>query len=353
LRIWIDALTPKQALLAIFLAKHLDKHGYETIITVRDYDFTVSLAKRYRKDILVIGSYGGKDVKNKLKTDIERMKKLAEVLDISFDVLIAYPNPSAARVAFGLGKPYIAITDSPHSEIPSRLSLPLAAAVITSTCIPAEKIRKFMYHDSKLFQFRGVDEVLWLRNWRFDKKDLQKFELEEREYLVLRPEERYATYYMGREIEKNIWIKIVQWALEKDLKVIFIPRYEDQKRIIPQKHSNIIVVEAEGVDGPTLNRYALAVITGGATMAREASLLGTVGISIFPGYIDVNECVKSWGFPLFTNITIAKKVLEILERTIKDPDAYLDISRQRLKELEAPDRVVMKVLRSLRGKTKC
>ena len=350
MNIWIDALTPKQALLAIFLAKHLEKCKYRTIVTVRDYDFTVPLARRYRQDIIVVGSYGGREVESKLRADIERIKKLLEILDLSFDILIAYPNPSAARIAFGLGKPYIAITDSPHSEIPSRLALPLAEAVIASSCIPAKKIKSFMYARSRLLQFRGVDEVLWLREWSFNKQELQRFELREREYLVLRPEEKYATYYIGKRIEKSIWLKIIQWALRKDLKVIFIPRYEDQKRIVSQEYSNVITVEAGGVDGPTLNRYALAVITGGATMAREASLLGTVGVSMFPGYIDVNECVKSWGFPLFTGVTKSRKVLGILEKTLRDPDAYLNMARQRLKELEAPDKVVIKAIEILRGK---
>lgn len=343
-KVWLDALTPKQALLAVSLARVLEEKGYNVLLTVRDYDYTVRVAELHGYKPSIIGTYGGGRLVGKLVADIERMGKLVEIVeDACVDALIAYPNPSAARVAFGLGIPYIALTDSPHSVIASRLSLPLASYIVFSYCIPRETIEVYAYPKTKLMQYNGFDELEWIKTEKPDKRIIEELELREKEYIVVRLEERYAAYYPR---DKGVMVSDLAIRLSGKVRVVALPRYGDQWEEL-KGYNNIIVLQ-EPVHGISLEYYAIAVVTGGGTMAREAALLGVPGINLFPGRLYVDECVMKMGLPLYKprNIDEAERLLLDI---IKDPDRYRVNTTKILSELERPSDTILLLLREILG----
>lgn len=343
-KIWFDALTPKQALLTASLAKALQDRGYEILLTARDYDYTVRVMELQGFKPLIIGGYGGSRLIGKLVADIERMSKLVEVVeDAGVDALVAYPNPSAARVAFGLGIPYIALTDSPHSVIASRLSLPLASYIVFSYCIPRETIEAYAYPKTKLIQYNGFDELEWIKTGKPSRKTIEELGLREKEYIVIRPEERYAAYYPR---DRGVTVSDLAIRLSEKVKVVVLPRYTDLLEEL-KGYSNIIVLQ-EPVHGISLEYYAIAVVTGGGTMAREASLLGVPGINLFPDKLYVDECVVNMGLPLYKPRSI-DEAEKLLLKIIRDPDRYRVSTTKILDELEKPSDTILPLLREVLG----
>ncbi|HDI02282.1 MAG TPA: DUF354 domain-containing protein [Ignisphaera sp.] len=346
-KLWIDILTPKQARLLGTIARELMNLGYDVIVTARDYEYTLATLDRIGIPYRAIGGYA-ENLKDKLVTEAKRIIDLLTQLP-DFDAAIAFPNPVAARISFGLGKPYIALTDSPHSIAPSRLSLPLAQAVVFSICIPRNEIRKFIYreHGVILEQFRGVDEVQWLKEYEPDKQAIKELDLEPYTYVVIRPPEVKASYYRFGDTYSD-FRKLISTLLNKDLKILYLPRYSNDPIIKEFSHRKEFVIPSRslGIEGPSITYYAIAVVTGGGTLAREAALMGTPGISLFPRELYVNKCVKDLGFPLY-QMREVDKALTIIDEACKNPDRYREEAERKMHSLETPLNALLRVFKEL------
>lgn len=347
IKIWLDALTPKQAMLFGSMYRDLVLQGYNVLLTARNYDYTIATLRQLGVEFTVVGGYGY-DLRSKLVEELKRMLLLLDIVE-SFDVLIAYPNPAAARIAFGLQKPYIALTDSPHSEIPSRLSLPLALAIVISSCIPRKSIEQYIYKEkTHIIQFNGVDEVQWLRDFKPDQTYLKLLDLKEYSYVVIRPPEIRASYYRNGISIIELVEKLIQYLIKQDLSIVYLPRYDDD--IIASKFSNtrnfIIPAKELGVKGSQLLYYAIASISGGGTMAREAALIGTLGISLFPQELYVDACLERKGFPIM-HASSFEEIIGKIKESIRDAEKYKNDSLAALQSLEKPLSGVMKALEIL------
>ena len=345
-RIWVDVLTSKQATLFGLLARELRGRGHEVLVTCRDYEYTVGALRRFGLDPVVIGRYVIGSPYDKVLGDADRIFGLTAYVErFKPDLLVAYPNPPAARLAFGVGIKYIAITDSPHAYVPSRLSLPLADVVIASDCIPEEDIRKYMLKDSRLVRYSGVDEVSWLLRSNPDLSYVRSLGLEPGKYLVFRPHEHHATYYRGVNTEFNPQ-KLLSTVLSDDLKLVFLPRYPEHEELIskvPHSLRSKIVVIRGSYDGVSLAFYARAVVSGGSTLAREAALLDTLGITYYPGPIHVNECVRAKNYPLF-KVSTTDEALELISGvSTREKDVRATLEKIK-KDFEDIIEVIIKVL---------
>ena len=258
-------------------------------------------------EYVAVGRYSEDDPYDKVREDGLRVAGLAEVArGFKPEVLVAYPNPAASRVAYGVGARYVALTDSPHATIPSRLSLPLADYVVFSSCIPEEEVRRYVTPSTKLIQFRGVDEVGWLKKLEPEESYVRSLGLRPWGYVVFRPAEELATYYRGLKLPRSE--EVLSILLDLGYEVVLLPRYSHHRDLA--RRSGVVVVEG-GFSGPSLTYYAKLVVTGGASIAREAALVGTPAITYTPLDLHVNRCVAEWGFPLFR----AKDLAELRELT--------------------------------------
>ena len=78
MRVWIDILTPKQALFFEPLIQVLRERGDEVIVTSRRYREAELLLRKRQINAEFIGSHGGKELSNKLSASLERSDLLLE-----------------------------------------------------------------------------------------------------------------------------------------------------------------------------------------------------------------------------------------------------------------------------------
>ncbi len=344
MRVWLDALTPKQGRLVACLYRSLREAGHEPFATCREHECTASVMKLHGVEPAVVGRYGGATKLGKLLADAERIKELAELVsDWGVQALVSYPNPSAARVAFGLGLPYVALNDTPHADAANRLSLPLCSFLVASEALEG-KFDRYLAPGAKVLYYKGVDEVLWVRGFEPTGSSLRELGLERRGYVVVRPEECKAAYYSW---EAWGWLELCEELRRRGLRVVVLPRYEEQRAAAERLG---FAVPRGCVDGLDLAYHALAVVTGGGTMAREAALLGTPSYYTFPLELEVSKYVERLGFPLKRWSGSASELAdEIASLERAEVEEVAEEAREKLAELEAPDAKVLEALRALEG----
>ncbi len=344
-------MTSKQSTLLGTIAKELIKQGYKVLVTCREYEFTVGALKRLGIDPKVVGKYSEGGPFDKVLADVERMKELLPIVNEEKpNILISYPNPSAARLAFGLGFKYIAMTDSPHAVIPSRLSLPLADYIVYPNCIPRGEIEKYSYQPTCLVPYEGVDEVTWIVRNRPSLKYIKDIlSLPPWRYIVIRPHESHATYYRNTKLRINL-MKLIKEVTKEGYTAVLLPRYQEHILIAKELFNRGINLKLiTGMyDGVSLTYYARAVITGGSTLAREAALLMTTGITYFPYRLYVNDFVKSKGYPLY-KVTELQEIINILKTSRPRKPHYDDLVAKLKKDFKDPLEVIGTILRNLNG----
>ncbi|MCX8184996.1 MAG: DUF354 domain-containing protein [Sulfolobales archaeon] len=338
-RVWIDVLTSKQGVLFGTLARELEHIGFEVLVTCRDYEYTCRALEALDIHYASVGRYSEGGPYSKVYEDGLRVSALAEIVQ-SFqpDYLVAYPNPSAARVAYGVGIKYIALTDSPHSVIPSRLSLPLANFVVFSECIPVNEVGVYVSERfTKLLTYRGIDEVGWVKRLKPREEDVRVLGLKPWSYIVFRPAEELATYYRGLNLLQTG--EVLNVLLELGYDIVLLPRYSRHREFRGER----VVVPERGFVGPSLTHYAKLVVTGGASIAREAALLGTPSITYTPLELRVNSCVESWGFPL-KKASSLRELEELSIQFLESPSGLKKLYIDKAMSLEDPLTLIKSIL---------
>lgn len=353
--IWFDALTSKQLLIGASLKRYLAERGYETILTAREYDVIRGIVEKLGIDAIIFGKYA-ENLYEKIISESERMIHAVEILSRYRGELIAgvsYPNPVEARVVYGVGKPYIVLSDSPHAKHPHRLALPLARYLVYSKCIPESAWREYTLPSLILVAYDGFDELAWIKDFpeASSRKYVEELGLDEYSYVVLRPEEHKASYYEWG-FNREFWFRLSQKLIERKLRVVVLPRYSDQKTILSNdlrdfiERKMVIFPEQSYAIGPALVKYSLAVITGGGTMAREAALQGVLGITTFPTPLYVDKCAEELGLPLYY-IRDINDICELIDVYMKDIDRYREKTQFIVSRKKSPNEVIYDLLRDL------
>ncbi|MCX8195718.1 MAG: DUF354 domain-containing protein [Acidilobaceae archaeon] len=343
--VWLDASTAKRAMLSAYIARALREKGYETIITARGYDYAVKVLELLEENYLPTGVHGGGSLRGKLLADLGRALDLDVVVEEwSPRVLISYPSPPAARVAFGRGIPYIAMGDTPHGEAMNRLSYPLASVAVFSDFVVNEMERFILRGFTTIETFRGVDELLYIKGYTPREENVRALGLEPFTYMVFRPEEFKAHYY--EHIEQSLVLALAKRASELGVKAVVVPRYREHVEEA-KKMAGAVILEKPFI-GLDLAFFSLAVVTGGISMAREAALLGVPGISVFREVISIDRALMSLGFPI-RYVRSREEGEELLTEIARDPDAHRVRTWEALERLESPLPLLEKWVRRLAG----
>ncbi len=350
MKIWLEALTGKQAMLFHHLANKLEESGHTVFITSRPYDIDRSNSNldRYNRAHLSIGEYGGASLKDKLIKGSERIIELTEaVVKYNPDILISFPSPDAFRTAFGLGIPSIQINDTPHAIAVGKLTISLSNALVHSNAVLSAEFGKLGV--TRFFPYDGVDEILWIKDFKPNKDVLGKLSIKERNYIVVRCEESKAAYfqkmYPSVKPGSTIVIDVINRLNEADidLDIIAFPRYKEQEKELLKM--NVIIPDAS-IDTLSLFYYAKAAMTAGGTMGREAAMLGTPTLYSFPLELAVSSYVIEKGFPL-VHTPDHLTVPEVIIKLINTPRMSEEIRQKRMAEMETPFEGVLRALDNL------
>ncbi len=298
MRVWFDALTAKQARIASILYLEGKSRGIDVEITCRNYDYVENIFRLYGAPHKCVGMHGV-DPMDKLRKGFERSLLLLDALG-EFDVHVSLTSPDAFRIAFGLNKPIIAITDTLHSTFVNRLTLPLASLIILPNALPHSDILEYVPCDERraIKWFNGLFEIMWIKRFSPNVEEIRALGLEPGGYAVFRLEESLASYYVYGD-KLYLGIKAVEELVKRGLKVVVFPRYDHQAKAIESKFGGgDVVIPRIPLDGLNLAYHAAMVVTGGSTFSTEAALLGTPAISYFPTPYYIDDYLIKSGFPL-------------------------------------------------------
>ena len=352
MKVWIEVLTPKQALFFEPLYRALKREGHETLITTRVYREAEQTLKLKKLRFLVVGSHGGGTAFGKLIASAERITKLASLIQKwKPSVAVSFSSVEASRVAFGLGIPHVAANDSPHSWMVARLTIPLTTFLCCPWIIGRSVWEEFGGPIRKVILYRALDPAAWLKRHHPNNNVLRQLNLKkDQPIVVFRTEEAFASYLMGKANDKEpVVAPIIDELLRRGLEcqVVVSTRYGMQAPVIRERFGEKVTVVDRIVDATSLLSYSSAFVGSGGTMTVEAALLGIPSISCFPGpkplYIQYLERLG-----LVETIKSPREIAAKVHRMLTDPEdfeAQKKHGKQLLAKMEDP---VAKILSTVK-----
>ncbi|MCS7113109.1 MAG: DUF354 domain-containing protein [Candidatus Bathyarchaeota archaeon] len=281
-KILVDILTPKQVLFFEPVIDKLRSIGFKVYVSTRSFRETLWLIERRGIDARVIGVYGGRELKGKLKASLDRcldMLRLFEEVDP--DAVLCFSSPEASRVAFGLSIPLYIANDSPHAEAVAKLTLPLARKLYTPKIIPIRMWIRYGLRSSQIVRYNALDPAAWLKRFKPSTETIDKLGLNLDEPILVARFEESKSAYILRDSKSSPLPALIERILREDskLKIVVIPRYEDQMDALEDLNRRVIVCR-EPVEAANLLYYASIFVGFGGTMTCEASLLGVPTLSL-------------------------------------------------------------------------
>ena len=282
MKIWFDILTPKQYLFFEYFIQKLQKQ-HKILCTSRKYEQVNGIRKFGSINPIIIGKHGGKNNVNKLLASLDRSKLLTKKIEKNGpDLLISFCSPEASRVAFGLGIPHIAFSDSPHANAVMRLALPYATKLLTPWIIPKKDFEGFGIDYKNIINYRTIDAAVIIKNYKKNKQKKSNL----RKMILIRPEESEAAYIT----KKSKTVKIIKKVIEKfpDEQKIVLSRYKEQTIKLKKIFGASICLLSKPVSGKELLNNVDCFIGSGGTMTAESGLLGipTVSFNAIPNRIE-------------------------------------------------------------------
>lgn len=342
-RIWVDALTPKQALFASAMVERAPAE-FELEVTSRNYSELNKLLARLGLKFTCYGSHGGGDLAEKLKASVERQAELIPFAkDSEFDLSFSFISPEAARVSFGLGIPHFICSDSPHAEAPSKLAVPLCSKLFTPFPIARERWTQFGLKDAAVLKYRALDPWAWLLRSKIRPSPKVNGRI------MIRLEEWFASYFkQGRGVSGALSKLLSSIKQCGDFEVTLVPRYDDQREWARREFGDRARVPEDAIDGVEEIAKTDLLIGGGATMTQEAALLGVPNISYFPSAkLDV---FADYYFPKKLSVearspaNLLTETVRILKNIEREKPKFIQRASDETSKFEDPVRSIFKKL---------
>lgn len=278
--IWFDLGTPKQVTFFEPIIKEIQYQGIEVLITTRiseDYIEPVKLLELKRLKYYVIGEYGGRRLKSKLTSALNRQIALNEFIqNFAIKKLVNLGSVDGCRVAFGNGIEIVSFFDIPSRYIDgiltpiAKLTLPLSTKIFHPFVVPRSYFIPFV-GDENVYTYDFLDPIIYLQTQTPDGSFFNKLKIDKnKKTIVFREEEYMASYVMNKT-------NFVYNALKSiDANLVIIPRYESG--YLKKEFPYAIIIE-EKIDLSKLLPFADIFIGGGGTINIEACYWGIPVIS--------------------------------------------------------------------------
>src|SRR5437899_9792376 len=245
MKVWIDILTTKHALFFEPLYRDLVRDGHELLLTTRTYREAEEALGLKRLRFQVVGEHGGATRYGKLLASGRRVVKLAQLIESwRPDTAVSFSSPEAARVAFGLGIPHVAVNDSPHSLLVALLSIPLSRYVCSPWIIRRQVWLSFGARPDGIIAYRALDAAAWLKRHKPNPAVLKQLSLKrDKPIILLRTEESFASYLEGKASDKTPVIgPVTEEILRRklDAQIVISTSYGRQAPALRQSFGNSV-----------------------------------------------------------------------------------------------------------------
>jgi hypothetical protein len=164
----------------------------------------------------------------------------------------------------------------------NHLCFRLARKVIVPEYFPGWALRKFGVKPKKTAYYHGTKEQIYLADFVPQPDYLTSLGLPvDKTIVVMRPPGSWALYH---HFENPLFEQVLDYVVKKpEAYVVFLPRIPSQGDAVHSRGYANVWIPPTALDGPNLLYHADLVISGGGTMNREASVLGTPTYSLFKG----------------------------------------------------------------------
>lgn len=313
--LWLDPTNSPHVLIIRPLLREFDKKGVSWFVTTRDYAQTIPLLERFGIPYILVGGYAkGSKVKKGLYAIYRSLRLLRFSADAVFSPGSPYVYPSAITRRI----PVIFTQDNEHISLLRWIGM-FSHSVVYPEAVPEDLLVSKGVPRDKIVQYPGLKEEIYLYDWEID-LDAVRHELgiEKGEEVVAFRPEPYTAHYLQKKHEWSL--KFVESLLnETDYRVVVLPRTAEQKEEYLSRFGEKIIIPERPVDGPSLLKLCSLFISAGGTMAREAVVLGTPSISMYPGeLLSVDRWLIDEGY-LIHNVA---PTVEDVHEAINDKKRY-------------------------------
>lgn len=328
------------------------KRNHSVLFTSRDHREVNGLTRIRNLNPIVVGSYRGADIAQKLEASLARAGALLGIVrDFKPDVTVSFCSPEASRISFGLGIPHIAFCDSPHAEATCRLSVPLLTRLLIPDCIPKNDFVVYGLDANRIIQYEAVDEILIIKNKPVGVWDKTAAGLRtDKKTILFRTYESHAAYAQ-KYTDMGSILKALATAFP-DCNILVLGRYKSQIKKIKQTHGDTITVLDEVVDGGAILAECDLFVGSGGTMTAEATLRGIPTISYEAVPNAVEEYLVKRGY--MTRAKSPDRVVEAAKRLLsQDTEDFKDRARGLISAMKDPyDTLVEQIEECARAQTR-
>jgi len=288
---------------------------HEVIITCRPLANTIDLLDLNGFSYTVVGKHYGGKLSSKLYGYPVRVWQLYRFLkNLKPDAAISQSSFHSPLTAKMLGIPSIYMNDNEHAmgNIPSFI---FATKVMIPEFLDRKKVRRRLASDSKIIQYPGVKEGIYLWNAKISHDRSKK------KIIYVRPEPWVAQYYKGA---LNFLDDLLLFLRDKS-RVVLLPRGKDQAKHYEQEKFRGIVVLNKPLDLKEIASDCKLFIGAGGTMTREMAVLGIPTISVYQDeMLDVDNYLINLGMMIHKPDLTGKFAFEYMQKCEdKDPAGEL------------------------------
>lgn len=291
MRVWIDLSNSPHPLLFAPMARRLQRDGHEVLITARDHAQTVDLARERWPETEVIGGESPKSKAAKGATIVRRaavLRRWARARRV--DVALSHNSYAQILAAWSLRVPVVTAMDFEHQPA-NHIAFRLATTVLVPEALPVAAAVRQGATASKVIQYPGLKEDLYIGDFEPDPAILGKLAIEPRPRIVVvaRTPPSRAVYHPSENTLFAEALRVV--CSQDDVVCVVLVRHSEQHAEIAALELPNCVTPLTVVDSRSLIYAADAMVGAGGTMTREAVLMGIPTWTVFAGQ---TPAVDAW-----------------------------------------------------------
>jgi predicted glycosyltransferase len=279
--IWIDLDNAPHVLLFEPLIAELQARGHDTLVTARDYGFTVEMLDQKGIDYDRVGRHSGKNPVRKVLGLAGRVAALMRwARGRKIDVAVSHGSRGIVVASSLLRIPSLTMYDY---EFVSTGIFRLSSRILLPELLSDEAVSNLGVARDRVNRYPGLKEEVYLGSFTPDPSIKVDLNIpDDKVVVVVRPPATEAHYH--QEISDRMLDAVLELLLKLDNVVgVIVPRTQAQATTLLRTVKNAVNIRllTSAVNGLNLMWNADLVVGAGGTMNREAALLGVPVYSAF------------------------------------------------------------------------
>lgn len=288
--VWIDLANAPHVAFFLPIIRAIEGRGHRVVLSLRDFNQTVQLARKAGLDGTVIGTHGGATSRGKMVNLLARARGLASFgRKVCADVAVSHNSYTQTIAGRMIGARVVTAMDY-EGQPANHIAFRLAHRVIVPASFPASALRKFGCPETRVVRYDGFKEQVYLSRFIPDPGFSEKmrkacafpagWDPRSSVVVTVRTPADQAAYHHFKNV---LFERMLDRLHRRDgLTVILLPRDGAQRSLYAARYPHFHI-PSQPLSGDDLVSFSDLVVSAGGTMNREAAVLGTPVCTIFAG----------------------------------------------------------------------